>query len=636
MKPNIKFHITFILVAMLSLQLHAQETLTKDSDRFIFNTKTGEVLIAESAAMTFDTKTPVVEVIAPDGGEHAGHATPLAVGWSATDETLAEYPVSVYLLTEAGTVSYTLAELIPNSGSELFNLPPEAVGLAKIRITATDAFGNVGEDMSNDFFTITCQSPEEITVVGLTENTALLEWEFMGTGPTYDLLYGFAGFDPLTEGMLVQGISETGYQLTDLLPSTAYQCYVRTVCGETPGLWSIPAAFTTLSGEEHTVCIPEGWSIISSYNQPDNPALESIFEGLNAENKVVIMIGDGGIYWPAQNVNSIGNWNVYRGYKIKMNSAGCVQIDGTMPENKTIAFGQGASYLPVLCDQPVPVEDILLPLGADLLIAFDLHSHQIYWPMGGLFTLEYLAPGKGYLINMTAPRDITFNCSKATHPDYEKAAPPVYADAPWNVNKTGSAHFVAIAGEALAHLEIGDYVGVFDMNGHCFGLTRYEDTKENLLLLAYGNDVSTPSLDGFSANEQMQFAIYKQSGKETVPVEAIFSNTFPHSDLFVEMGQTMITGFKAGASGIADGGMSVVSLHPNPNDGQFVLELPASSHSTGIEVITATGVSIHAVTLAPSDQPVTHPLVLGNTLPGVYFVRITTQDEIIVKKVVVR
>lgn len=635
MKPNIKFHIPFILVALLSLQLHPQEILTKDSDRFIFNTKTGEALIAESAAMVFDTKTPVVAALAPEGGEVTGHATPLEVVWTATDETLTEFPVSVFLLTGDGTLSHPLAELIANTGSEAFNLPPEAVGQAKIRITATDAFGNVGEDTSAGFFTITCQSPDEPTVAGIAESSATIQWPDMGSGLTYDLLYGLAGFDPLTEGTPVQGISETGYQLTDLLPSTAYECYVRTVCGESPGDWSIPVAFTTLSGEEHTVCIPQGWSIISSYNQPDNPALESIFEGLNAENKVVIMIGDGGIYWPSQNINNIGNWNVYSGYKIKMNSAGCVQIDGTMPENKTIAFGQGASYLPVLCDQPVPVEDILLPLGADLLIAFDLHSQLIYWPMGGLFTLEYLEPGKGYLINMTAPRDITFNCSKATRPD-KPAMPPIYADAPWNVTVTGSVHFIAISGEALHHLSAGDYIGVFDAEGNCFGLARHDGKKENLLLTAFGNDLTSASIDGFAGNEQMHFAIYPQSGKETIPVEATFSSAFPHSDLFVEMGQTMITGFKVGATGTADVGISGIRLHPNPNDGRFVLELPAGSHSTGIEVVTAGGVSIHTATLAPSHQPVSHPLDLGAVLPGVYFVRITTKDEIIVKKVVVR
>jgi hypothetical protein len=635
MKPNIKIHITILLVALISFQLHSQETLTKDSDRFLFNTKTGEVLIAESAAMTFDTKTPVVEVLVPNGGENTGHATPLEVSWTAADETLAEAPVSVFLLTEAGTVSYTLAELIPNTGDDIFNLPPEALGQAKIRITATDAFGNVGEDLSDDFFNITCQSPEEVTVVQITPETVMLEWEIMGTGLTYDLLYGVAGFDPLTEGILVQGISENSYQINDLLPSTDYQCYVRTVCNETPGAWSNPASFTTPSGEEHTLCIPQGWSGISSYYQPFNPDLDDVFSELNALDKVIIMLGAGGIYWPSQNVNNIGNWNVYDGYKIKMNSAGCLQIAGAMPDDKTITVGQGASFLPVLCDQPVPVDDVLLPLGDDLLIVFDIYSQQIYWPMGGIFTLENLQPGIGYLINLTTARDITFNCSKSFRPDHQKAEPPVYADAPWIVNNTGTAHFVAIAGNALDQLDIGDYVGVFGADGNCFGLTRYNGSEENLLLLAYGNDVSTSTYDGFSANEQMQFAIYKSSGKETIPVEVTFNTTFPDSDLFAEMGQTMITGFKS-ATGIAEGGLNGIRLHPNPNDGRFVLELPAHDHPIIVEILTVNGVLILLENCPATDKSTSLDFDLSDFEPGLYFVKITGDDGIMVRKLIVK
>jgi hypothetical protein len=386
---------------------------------------------------------------------------------------------------------------------------------------------------------------------------------------------------------------------------------------------------------EHTLCIPQGWSGISSYYQPFNPDLDDVFSELNALDKVIIMLGAGGIYWPSQNVNNIGNWNVYDGYKIKMNSAGCLQIAGAMPDDKTITVGQGASFLPVLCDQPVPVDDILLPLGDDLLIVFDIYSQQIYWPMGGIFTLENLQPGIGYLINLTTARDITFSCSKSIRPDHQKAEPPVYADAPWIVNKTGTAHFVAIAGNALNQLEIGDYVGVFGADGNCFGLTRYNGSEANLLLLAYGNDVSTSTIDGFSVNEQMQFAIYKPSGKETIPVEVTFNTAFPDSDLFAEMGQTMITGFKS-ATGIAEGGLNGIMLHPNPNDGRFVLELPAHDHPIKIEILSVNGVLILLENCPATDKSTSLDFDLSDFEPGLYFVKITGDDGIMVRKLIVK
>lgn len=625
MKPNIKIHITVILIALLSLQLHSQEILTKDSDRFIFNTKTGEVLIAESAAMTFDTKTPVVEVLVPNGGESAGHATPLEVGWSASDETLAAEPVSVFLLTEAGTVSYTLAALIANTGSAGFNLPPEAVGLAKIRITATDAFGNVDEDMSNDFFTITCQPPQEVTVQQITETTAIVGWSSTGTGVTYDLLYGFAGFDPLTEGTLVQRISENSYPLNDLLPASTYQCYVRTVCGETPGEWSAPAEFTTPSGDEQTVCIPQGWSIISSYNQPFNPSMPDVFAPLTANGQVVIVLGKEGIFWPSQNVNTLGNWDVYTGYKIKMNSAGCLQIAGEQPSDKSIALAQGVSYLPVLCDQPVPVSTILTPLGNDLLIAFDIHAQLIYWPMGQIFTLEYLEPGKGYLLNMTAPGEITYTCAKSSLAGYKKAQPPDTENAPWIVNKTGTNHFVSISESALTQLQPGDYLGVFDPDGNCAGLTIVEQDKGNLLLVVNGADLTTT--DGFAEGEAMEFRVYKAATKETIPVEATFNNSFPHSGHFSESGQSMITGLKTGSTSVAGSDLASITLHPNPTKGSFTIGGLAGNFN--LQVFNATGLKIKETAIELPGQ-----VDLSGFAGGIYFIRIENGERSWMEKVV--
>lgn len=468
----------------------------------------------------------------------------------------------------------------------------------------------------------------------ITANSAIITWSVTGTGVTYDLLYGVAGFDPSAEGTLVQGISENSYPLNDLLASTVYQCYVRTVCGETPGGWSATAEFTTPSGDEHTVCIPQGWSIISSYNQPYSPSMPDVFAPLTANDQVVIVVGMQGIYWPSQNVNTLGAWDVYQGYKIKMNSAGCLEIAGEHPTDKTIGLAQGVSYLPVLCDQPVPVSEILTPLGNDLLIAFDIYAQLIYWPMGQIFTLEYLEPGKGYLLNMTAPGEITYTCAKAASAGYTKAQPPDNENDPWNVSKTGVSHFVSIAESALSQLETGDYVGVFDVDGNCAGLTRVAKDKGNLLLVVNGADLT--SSDGFAEGEAMDFRVYKATGNETIPVEVTFNNGFPHSDLFSESGQSMITGFKVGSTGVAGSDLARITLHPNPNDGSFQLELPATSHPLTIEVLTATGVKIHSETIARSDRPVSHPIVLNETKPGVYFVKISGEEGITVRKIIVK
>ena len=49
-------------------------------------------------------------------------------------------------------------------------------------------------------------------------------------------------------------------------------------------------------------------------------------------------------------INTIGNWNTYQGYKIKMTEPQCFTVTGEMPEDKSILVNTGANYIPVLCE----------------------------------------------------------------------------------------------------------------------------------------------------------------------------------------------------------------------------------------------------------------------------------------------
>ncbi|MCF8366579.1 MAG: IgGFc-binding protein, partial [Bacteroidales bacterium] len=149
--------------------------------------------------------------------------------------------------------------------------------------------------------------------------------------------------------------------------------------------------YDPLSG--HVICIPEGWSLISSYNDPANPDMEDIFADLVASGKVEFVFNQDGIFWPSQNINLFEGWDVKKGYKIKMNEEGCLGIIGEMPEDKSFTAPVGVSYVPVLCSEPVAAVDIFSQMGDDLQYAFDIYDQLVYWPEGGLFTLNTLEPG---------------------------------------------------------------------------------------------------------------------------------------------------------------------------------------------------------------------------------------------------
>jgi hypothetical protein len=389
-------------------------------------------------------------------------------------------------------------------------------------------------------------------------------------------------------------------------------------------------------GDEQIICMPKGWSGISSYFVPDNPLLEYIFDDINAEDKMVIMLDDNNFYWPSQNINTIVNWDVYKGYKIKMNMAACFEISGEMPENKTITVDNGSSFIPVLCDQPIPAEQIFEQLGNSLLFAYDLHSQQLYWPDGGITTLQTLQPGIGYLVNLTQPGQITFNCDIPDIQNFVAAEPVIYEDAPWYNSKTGSNHFISISSSALNELAPGDYIGVFNADGVCSGLTRFNGESTNLLLVAYGNDVTTEHTDGLIENEKMSFRIFRPSTMSEIQTDVTFDLSMPDADFFTEIGQSKIISFKSSAASIVDSKLSSIKMHPNPSNGMINLTIPALDETLKIEVATITGQVIFNESIEKIENTIKHELNLIGVNPGVYFVKISGSNQSIVKKLVIQ
>jgi len=390
-----------------------------------------------------------------------------------------------------------------------------------------------------------------------------------------------------------------------------------------------------IPGDEQVICIPQGWSAISSYYTPDNPLMPDVFADLNIDNKVSIVLGENGLYWPSQNINTIGNWDVKKGYKIKMNQAACLEIEGEFPENRIITPKKGISYIPVLCTNPVPATDIFDQFGTNLKFAFDIYSGQIFWPAGGLYTLQYLEPGVGYLVSLSAQSQAMYECSKSLPENYVKASPKSYHNAPWNFDNTGVPHFVSVNGSAFAGITPGDYLGVFNAQGVCTGYTQFESETETLLLVAYGDDFTTETIDGLGEGEAMIFRIYHNATMTEVTLTVNYDASMPNAGIFAELGQSAITYVSEGAALFVENKLSLINLYPNPGKGLFNVTIPEMHESLIIEVTAPSGQVILTKIIGISETGQIHKLDLTKVNPGVYFVRITSGNLVTTKKVVI-
>lgn len=124
-------------------------------------------------------------------------------------------------------------------------------GFITFRLGYTE-FNYVGVVLLDDIYVGVmedCPSPMQLGVTNVTFESARLTWSPFGPAQEWDVEYGVQGFEH-GEGILVEGITQTYLDIADLEENTWYQFYVRSVCGDETGSWSMPFTFKTFSEGE--------------------------------------------------------------------------------------------------------------------------------------------------------------------------------------------------------------------------------------------------------------------------------------------------------------------------------------------------------------------------------------------------
>ena len=121
--------------------------------------------------------------------------------------------------------------------------------------TASSAPYYLGFDDFSLDYSPACMEPTAPYTDNITTTTANLNWTNGGSEAKWDVIWGPAGFDPLTAGTLISGITAAHPYTLNPAPSgltsnTAYDWYVRADCGDTKALspWSAKASFRTACG----------------------------------------------------------------------------------------------------------------------------------------------------------------------------------------------------------------------------------------------------------------------------------------------------------------------------------------------------------------------------------------------------
>ena len=399
---------------------------------------------------------------------------------------------------------------------------------------------NAGEDVEG------CDN-QTVQLLGEAENYSSVQWETSGDG-VFD---NSAILNPVYSPGDVDKIN-AGVDLT-LNAYPQNPCFVSAVDTMHIGLFGC-----------QSITIPQGWSGISSYLDPSTPELEQLFAPIFDELIILQTMQES--WWPSENFNTIGDWNVLDGYKIKVSEEVELSVPGTLLDNQSLALQAGWNLIPVLSSCPVDVEVLFQQTG--VIMVKEVAGWKLYWPEQSINTIGELQSGKAYYVYMESPEIVNF-------PDCEelKNAKPARPNIQGNIENspqswrtfspTAVSHIVGVPSSVFLNhgFEIGDVIGVFDDYNNCFGFTVL--TGENINISCFGDDITTDIKDGFDEGEIMNFTGFDYSTGNITDLQVEFSNQYPNqTNAFTADGISLLKSITLNPDNTGTGVNDNVTIYP--------------------------------------------------------------------------
>ena len=232
----------------------------------------------------------------------------------------------------------------------------------------TGSIGNVtawAEDLGNDGF-------------GVGENFKWKIWKHTsGTEYSATATYSITPGTPNSDQFVVNGLSSIE-SLTAIVPSL------------------------------QSVLLAQGWSMVSSYIQPFEPGIDLVFAPV-VSDLVILKDGLGNVYWPQFGVNGVVDMDPTKGYHVNMQVQHTLDIVGIAvdPAATPIVLPQGWSLISYLHPAPTPLADMIVNISSSIVMLKDGQG-KVYWPAWSIDMINYLQPGKGYLINVSMPQTLIY------------------------------------------------------------------------------------------------------------------------------------------------------------------------------------------------------------------------------------
>jgi len=497
-------------------------------------------------------------------------------------------------------------------------------------ISAVDSCGNESE-LSNSHTTM-------LLSISILYPTGLkLEWNDY-VGYTYDKFYIYKGFS-LNNFFLIDSTPNDNYANEYIDPVTPNErVYYRiSITKENPCFPSgdkagpFKQSLSNIADNGlQSMDLSQGWNGISTFVIPNEANVEDLFRSV--ENKLAILQNPYGIYWPAQNINTLGNWNTYIGYQIKMANADQFLVYGSPVENKTLQLNTNSwNLIPVLSESNINVDHVFP--HTDSVFVKESVGWRMYWPKYGINTLGFLSPGKSYFVFSEYLESVNFEVEDKNKAELNYQ-PGFTNITPWNdvVNSPGS-HSLAIESRALQNLKDGDLIGAFTPSGICAGMIETQDKPTGLT--ANAGDPYSEATDGFIEGEPIYYKLYRPSTGETFNLDVEYDSNHDHKGIFKVNSISVISDIKLSAVSVNESLANNIRIFPNPTDGKLEITIDGLNENVTGRIFDLRNKEYFRFEMDEANQDFKKQIDLSAFPPGIYLINITGESVNFVEKVVV-
>jgi cytochrome c553 len=173
--------------------------------------------------------------------------------------------------------------------------------------------------------------------------------------------------------------------------------------------WHDLVDYTPPSTGSQTIGLAQGWNLISSRINPSDPAIESVFAGVDSDLSLVKNEA-GDIYSPGVGLNNIGDWQSREGYLVYMTNSQSMSVSGYGVDPTTsFMLEEGWNLIPYYPDAGMTPEDAFASISSELvLVKNQAGETYVPDPQDPIDDIGQLQPGEAYKIYVSSPVSFSY------------------------------------------------------------------------------------------------------------------------------------------------------------------------------------------------------------------------------------